>query len=777
MRKIGLTVAIVGSALLFGFTVHAHYPIQEWLFWSYARCWLLAVFWSAACACGGHFLLKRVFRVVLPLNEDLLFSLALGLLLFFLGMFVGGLLHMYGPAFFYGLPLSMLALGAGTSWSTYRSRLRELADGRWFSRFSTFATLSVLAYGMVCLLLIYFSILTPENAAYDSRWYHLAIAEHYASLGGIERFPEGWYPGALPHLASLVYGWAFLEPTSTLFDRVELCAHLEFVVFVWTLLGVQLLARSALSGNGSPVMWVSVFLFPGIYLYDSCLSLAADHVSAFWAAPNLLGLRRIWTAPNSRTMSLIAAMMAGALLTKYQAIALCAFPITAMVGRCAFLLARSLVNRRHDGRSIATGCVVAVVVGLALTAPHWLKNWIWYGDPLYPLLHKYLRLRPWSADAANLCENFFEQQLWRPKGSIPEKLLETLKAQFTFSFQPHDWPNFHGGVPVFGSMFTLCLPFLPFLKRSTRIWGVVMATQVGILIWYWVSHQDRYLQTLLPWMAAATASIAFLVWRVGVVPRVALSALLAFQIIWGGDVYFFPTHAMIGSPAKAVIDLLSSGYRRDFAARSRTFGEFGDVGKLLPAASKVLVHESHVHAGIGAMSVSDWGAWQGGISYGRIESPGEFYQKFEGYGVTHLLWKRSSSRGVDSLAGDLVFFDFAHEYAENIQPVGSFALAQMPPLPPAARRWLDENTLVAICPGTYIPGVYRLGALTVPMVGERVYPRPSLAFSDVPYNDVLLASSSFAVVESGCHPEVRPAVLGFTHVAARAAVDLWIRRR
>ena len=73
-------------------------------------------------------------------------------------------------------------------------------------------------------------------------------------------------------------------------------------------------------------------------------------------------------------------------------------------------------------------------------------------------------------------------------------LWKTLKAVFTFAFIPNDYSRNHGNVPVFGSLFTLLIPCLIFLKKTRRIWMLVAIVDVAILTWYWVHHQDRYLQ-------------------------------------------------------------------------------------------------------------------------------------------------------------------------------------------------------------------------------------------------------------------------------------------
>ena len=64
----------------------------------------------------------------------------------------------------------------------------------------------------------------------------------------------------------------------------------------------------------------------------------------------------------------------------------------------------------------------------------------------------------------------------------------------------------------------------------------------------------------MPWMAVVTAALIIRVWRTGYASRLMLAALIATQLVIGGDVYFLQTHAMTRSPIKRVNDLLSAGY-------------------------------------------------------------------------------------------------------------------------------------------------------------------------------------------------------------------------
>jgi len=108
---------------------------------------------------------------------------------------------------------------------------------------------------------------------------------------------------------------------------------------------------------------------------------------------------------------------------------------------------------------------------LAVSSSHWLKNWIFYGDPFYPLLHKYLAARPfyegldrcWIANTGmpGSCSRApLDRRCCRP--SRPSDVL----------LHSHDW-GFHGDRPVFGSLFTLLIPVLAFFRARQRLWLMI----------------------------------------------------------------------------------------------------------------------------------------------------------------------------------------------------------------------------------------------------------------------------------------------------------------
>src|SRR5262249_19686983 len=238
--------------------------------------------------------------------------------------------------------------------------------------------LAIACFGGLGLGMVYFAILTPDNLGFDSRWYHLPIAEHYAAAGRIGPFSEGWYLGAHPHLATMAYALAHLLTDTEPFDRILLAAHLEFVLFVVMLASIPVLVRRLVGG---PLRWegfAAAFLFPALFLYDGSLFVAADHILALFAIPVYLLLLRVIRDPGPRRFVAVSILLAGALLTKYQAVYL--LP-TVAVG-VGIALVRAVRSGPRARASAALGVGLAFLVGLVLTAPHWLVNWRWYGDPV-----------------------------------------------------------------------------------------------------------------------------------------------------------------------------------------------------------------------------------------------------------------------------------------------------------------------------------------------------------------------------------------------------------
>jgi hypothetical protein len=719
------------------------YPIEEWLLWRYAGYWVACVLWSAGCVSSGYALVRRLRGTPLPFVETLCLSFAAGVVLFYLAMNVLGAVHGLHGAAFFALPLVMIAIGARPLWRFCRRYVRHVRHRASERKAPSVLQAAIWIFGLAVLAMIYFKILTPENAQFDARWQHLALAEQYAHVGFIPRFAEGWTIATNPHLAAIVYTWAFLIPIGALFDQVALAAHLEFTCFLWTIATIPPAVRLLVPGSNATGSWVARFLFPGVLIYDSSLAGGADHIGALFALPIFITLVRALPTLAPGRCTLLALMMAGAAMTKVTAGLM-------LVPGAALTVAVVVVWRgAKERRLLWKGVAAATVTALAATAFFWARNWIWYGDPVYPSLHEYLHVRPWTQDSANLFEwGYKDIQFWRPERSW-SGILESLGALFTFSFVPNDWSHFHGKIPVFGSLFTLLTLCLPFLKNTKRIWGLVTLTMVAVFTWYTVHHQDRYLQTLVPWMAAVTAAIIIRIWQTNRLSRVAVSILIVTQVVIGADVYFIQSHAMIRSPVKRVADLLAAGHKGQYDERLKVFSGWVATSGALPEDAHVLLHDNHVHLGLSRRTTSDWGTWQYGMSYGRLESPRELWELLHDQGVTHIVWADRVSWGWDSVAGDLVFFDFAFRHAVDRKKVGQHWVARLPDAPPPDIPF--GNVAFFGCDDFYASGLYPLSEMTVPVFGpdRRNFPRPIAAARDKP-GDASFERADYVVVDPKC---------------------------
>lgn len=774
VRTVLLAFALLIGIYKLGSAVDPHYPIRDWLFWHYALCAMLAAVWAGCAFAGGHVLVRWVLGRVLPVREQIAFGFASGVFAFALLTFLAGLLRLYGPWFFFGLPTLMLAAGA---WPTFRYLRRLLRHVRYArahrSAPNPWWVWAVLAFGLVAVLMLYANTLVAGNVSYDARWYHMAMAEHYAAARAVTRFPEGWYMGAYPQLATYLYTWAFQLPWVRLVDRVWLCTHLEFAVFLFTLGAVPALVRRLVPNSRGRATWVAVFLFPGIFLYDSSLCGGADHIAALWAIPIYLALLRTWPALPVRFCLLLSLFLSACLTTKYTAANVCVFPILAVAVRALVLQTRALLQpvRRAPAWQPMVGPLAALAVGLVLTAPHWAKNWYWYGDPVYPMLSKYLSLHPWNAEAGYRFDAFRRLAYHPTMNAVG--ITGAARALGTYSV---DGSVYHGSVPVFGSLFTLTVFCLPLLRRIPRIAGLYLAGHVGLLAWFWLQPEERYLQTLVPWMAAGVAAVLIRVWRLGILPRCAAGAAVALQVIWGGDVYFFPTHAMLGftSPIRHLVDFIARGYQKNTAGRLEAF--YSEVGKRLdPRRDVLLLHEIPLRLGVGVRGVYDCPTSQAGIVYHAQQSPRAVYDMLREFGVTHLAWGPDQSD--EGIADHLIFMDFALRRGEPAEAVGGLTIARMPSSPPPSAPFGDVVAFYG-CGARYRSGLYHLHDLKHPTIDPR--PADQVPSPMQPAAPETRASqierADFVVIEPSCAALLRGVEASpFVDLGARHSLHYYVR--
>jgi hypothetical protein len=762
-RQVYLTLLLLGAALLLGWVRHLTHPMKGWMAPTYIAAWCYTCLFHSACLVAGWQCLRLVVGAPPRVLERVVFAHALGYLLFYLAMFALGIIGAYQPVLFWLLPLAMLGSGMPNFVADTRRLYRRHARGGIGPLLpGGLGEALALSLIVVSLVAIYVQILTPDNICYDSRWYHLPIAEQYVAAGRIIRFDDGWYLGAYPQMASLTYAWAMLAPGGY-FEHLVLCAHIEYSLLPWTLLGFAAMA-ARIAGRGRYLYAGAVlFLFPSLFIYDSSFVTNADHILAYWVAPLTVALVRFGKRFELREALLAAAFTGAAICVKYQSCMLFV-PIAVYLG---WLVLR---HRRLLPAFLWTATVAAI------TSTHWLKNLVYYHDPFFPILNQIFPSKPFFHDAVALYRQTFWDPYFIPKGHGWKKVVDGLWAALTFPLTRFARPILTNAErPVIGALFTVLLPTIFFLRHRLRLLTLAAAVYLGALVWYFTSHQDRYIQGILPWMAVVVALVVAQLWQLGLLVRSVTVGLVALQLLIVFSGYFTPSHAMTGGPAiKAAVEFLGRPYSRSNEAWNTTDGTMEALHAELPDGAKVLVHSMRLRAGLRVMSLTDEPGWQGAIEYLDLDSPDRVASLWRSMGVTHVITKPDSYRSEPPfLARELVYARALHHTTAAFgDSIGGWQIRTLknPSSPdPAAELptrigWLVCNSPIRF--GIYEPRDIDPNRLT-----------QAAEVTGVPAEQVINAANAL-IVRGGCSaaPDRSSIAPMYSLVLERDEYQLWIRQ-
>jgi hypothetical protein len=264
-------------------------------------------------------------------------------------------------------------------------------------------------------------------------------------------------------------------------------------------------------------------------------------------------------------------------------------------------------------------------------------------------------------------------------------------------------------------------------------------------------------------MAACVATVIVRLWQAGTLGRLAIAPLVLLQVVWGGDHYFLPTHAMLGQqPLKATMDLLSAGFGGRYAERFQISDALTKAGQAVPRDAHVLVHEQHVRLGLGRQAVSDSANVQGGISYRRARSPRDAWRLLHDLGVTHVLWP-AGSNGVNGWADEAVFYDLATRYLPPPAHYDGMSLA------PLGDRAPPETPFGPVA----IFGCQLAHRVALPEVDQAIHTATSPP--DAARVAELARDAGFVLVEASCRPPTL-VLAGYDLVTTRSGWQTWARR-
>lgn len=689
-----LSVYWTGNAL------NAAVPFDHWLVFRYLLLWGWLALFSLACTSFGYLVLVRGLRLTnLGTDQSVVFGMALGTITFVLAMYGAGAAGAFAPWFAVALPLAMLAASG-----SYGARLAlELYRSRGAGRKTSLVANAALLFGVFCVFFTYLRTLTPDGLGYDAAWYHVKIAQDYARWGGIGPFP-GDYSHALPQLASLLYTWGYLLPGLHLAERWIFALQMEFCLLLWTLASVAVAVRVQLGASAPPGSWATYYLLPGTLLFTVIAT--SDHVVGFFAVPIALATVSLFddADPDPRKGALLGAVMGGGLLAKYQIVYLlipaCLVAMIPCLVTCWRL--RRAPERRQRLLRLLQVPLAACLAGAVVTLPQFLKNCVYYGNPVYPFLMEWFPSRPSVPLGSLLLKYGLEPSAYVHQGGALETATFSAQLLGTVPLAPR-FVDPQGSY----SLFVMLAPAaLWFRGRALRLFVVLgLGT---LLVWGVILANMRFMSAFLPVLAAALAALLVRLWSSGTIVRVGVSLAVSLQVLWVVDApfneYNLPTlNATIDLFREAIKNptgpKLFDRYRQDFLA----------ARDALPGDAKVVIHTSGVTLGIDRDIYMDAIGFQGLIDYRPMRTPRDVYLRFRELGVTHTIHQ---PRGYAShtLQEDVLFHALVQRYAKDYRIVGPFYIATLPSRHPPAEKPLQ---VVSAGMHLYPDGLYAVDQLGV----------------------------------------------------------------
>lgn len=770
LRSTLLCLSCLGALAIYCSRLEPIYPLKDWLFLQLAKIFAWSAYLHAACVASGAAFLSRVLRIKsLPFKERLLTSMGVGLVLFVLAMYALGALGLYKPVAAILLPGLMLVVGLPTltaEWRAHRAALttRPLLGAPFWLQAGT-------VLGIACLGLLYLQAMTPEALNYDSRWYHLTVGEDYAREGRIVPFFADYNKAAFPQLTGFLYTWCSLLPGLDTPLRVMWLLHNEYFFVLWTLLGVAAAVEWMLGDSLAPGAWTAFCLFPGIFVYDSNLGGSADHFLGFFAAPLFLAAMRAVQGFAPSACVLLGILTGGAALTKYQA----AYLVIGVAPVIAASLLWGLLRRRKawGKKNLWLGPLLIVATSTLVTLPHFLKNCIFYHNPVYPYWTSFFQgSYPLQPETAASVSNMWMERSLRPEGSIFERLFNALQLVFTFSLDPH----YSVSRPVFGSLFSLLLPAALFVREKRRLWLGISVATTALMFWGYTYLVDRYLQTFSALLVAVTAVLIVRIWQAGFLARLGVFLLTATQLVWGADAYVYSGYGHIQDS----LALIRSGFDGQAARRfDKYLRETRHIDEKLPKDAVLLFHNTRLSLGVQRRVYQDLPGYQSLVSYRPTKSARDVVEMYRSHGITHVVLEPGSWKAL-TRQEDVVFaMLYQHHIKERFRS-GRYEVFTLPkklPPPEATYRVLSIGL-----PG-YVDGIYNVDQLNTlePLPGDlKQYATPKIRVGEDQAKDHLGELDAVLVKQGRTLPSHLTAALNrqFIRVFSfRHEIDVHVRRQ
>lgn len=476
---------------------------------------LITLLFSAGAACFGHLLIRRVTRSLDPALRLGLVGLiglgALGTLSLFIGLAPGGL-RTGGTLIVVLIATASAALAVRSK--SYRVPM-ALPKGP--------QLLLLLPIALACLMALIGVLAPADTVEWDSLAYHLAVPKLWLKAGQI--YPISFiHHSNFPFAVDNLYIWGLSWGGESGAKAFTLAFHLFGICAVF---GLARQVYGQLAAWWSSLAWTTI----PVVLWLSGTAYI-DVQNGLYAGLGI-ALAALWIRERSPNLPWLAGILlglaAGSKYTGLQTIfAVGAVAVVAMV-----------LSRKQDSGLPVKGLAIAAGLALVISAPWYIKNTIWAGNPVYPFFYGKLGGKNWSEWQASIYQ--VEQQSFgvgREGSDGHLKPQEIAHAILGLGYQPGRYVNpgqtIGGGFPIGAVGFVVVGTLIVWLisGRTTAFESAVLGTiLLSLAMWFVLSQQSRYIIALgVPLSVLAGGGVLRL--RAGPIlaGAIVLQALVSFYV-------------------------------------------------------------------------------------------------------------------------------------------------------------------------------------------------------------------------------------------------------
>ena len=435
--------------------------------------WLL---YMTVCLGLGRILLQKLLKIKnLNALDVFAFGLCLGHGLLGFVMFGLGSMGWWGERVIWSVTTVLFSLAVIGNLDLFQRKKESpvialsLFSGFWGKTMAVLAFFALFMQGFYSLAPVIF---------YDALVYHLAVPKIYQLAGGLVPTPTNLYSGIPMHMQT-VYGWALFVSDEILAQLIHWSQALGlFLGF----LGISLRKKVPIAG------WTACAVFFSTPLVGGNISrVAVDGASAFVVFLSVYAFS-LYLDTRERNLWILSALCTGlAMGIKYPN-----WPFALVLGVCFLLLRISLKETAIYG-----------LIVLACVFPWVMKNWVFYGNPIFPYFHEW-----WNPLATYPVH-------WR--GLQGDAWARDWKAIFSGGIRPvldvvlHPWNQTIKGISdddFLGPLFLVALPGFIFFRGETKINRIWLWVLFGLwMVWWPMTRMPRF---FMPGLALFSLVVGFM---------------------------------------------------------------------------------------------------------------------------------------------------------------------------------------------------------------------------------------------------------------------------